>query len=348
MSETRDSAPRMAFLIPAFNEGRTINKAIFSLYRAGARPADVYVADDGSTDQTAEIADIMNAQVVTVPNGGKAAAIRRAALHFSLCDRYEWVAIVDADVIVDVCYLVELRRAIRRDPTVALFSGCERAQLHNWLTAWRAVEFAVFNGVYREAQDLARAMIVAPGLCSVWRADVFQTLEFGNGTLTEDIDWTIQMHRRGERVRFVPDAIVHSQNPRTLGAYWRQIQRWHRATWQNVHLHEIGSHAQPIDAVFGGIVIEALVYAVAVALLPVIAWSWGVSYVGWGVVIDQTILLTYTLLVAMRERRMDVIAAFPLFSIPRVLNIVSFARAFLLERRAERKVWTTWISPGRY
>ena len=80
------------------------------------------------------------------------------------------------------------------------------------------------------------------------------------------------------------------------------------------------------------------VFIAFMALLPI----WLVlipRYVGLGLLVDQAILLTYTLLVAIRERRMDVLVAFPLFTIPRTLNMLVFTWAYWAERRQPETRW---------
>jgi cellulose synthase/poly-beta-1,6-N-acetylglucosamine synthase-like glycosyltransferase len=66
---------RVSFLIPAFNEARTIGEVID---RIGALELEsqVIVVDDGSTDGTADIAEAKGALVVRQRNQGKGAAIR--------------------------------------------------------------------------------------------------------------------------------------------------------------------------------------------------------------------------------------------------------------------------------
>lgn len=334
----------LAVLIPAYNEARNIASAVWSCYQAGLSGRDIYVCDDGSTDETAAIAGAMNVQVVMLPNGGKASAIHRGLLHFTIFDRYDWVTILDADCRVAPSYFEELRRVIRTDPSVALISGNQRSQRHNWLTAWRAVEHAVCGGVYREAQHWLGAIVVVPGLCSTFRTAVFRTLDFGRGTLVEDMDWTIQLQRQGERIVYAPNAHVYSQDPRTLHDYIGQILRWYQGTWQVIRLHRLGTRAERIDAETWGLTAENLLYGAFIILLPL--WVWLIpKWVGWGFAFDQTILLTYTLLVAARERRTDVLKAFPLFCIPRLLNIALFPWAYLTERRRPE---TKWFSVARY
>ena len=65
--------PRISALIPAHNEGPRIGPVV----RAAAAHLPVLVVDDGSTDDTAEVAEAAGATVVRQrPNQGKGAALR--------------------------------------------------------------------------------------------------------------------------------------------------------------------------------------------------------------------------------------------------------------------------------
>jgi len=68
---------KVSFLIPAYNEAATIGEV---LERIAGLPLDaqVVVVDDGSTDETAAIAEAAGATVVRQANRGKGAAIRTA------------------------------------------------------------------------------------------------------------------------------------------------------------------------------------------------------------------------------------------------------------------------------
>ncbi|MFU8827331.1 MAG: glycosyltransferase family 2 protein [Brevefilum sp.] len=60
-------------VIPAFNEARFIGSVVLGLKR---RPVEILVVDDGSSDDTAEIARAAGAEVLRLPaNQGKGAAL---------------------------------------------------------------------------------------------------------------------------------------------------------------------------------------------------------------------------------------------------------------------------------
>ena len=89
---------QVTVVVPAYNVAEYIGECLASVLANGGRQCAILVIDDGSTDDTAAVAaralrGVVRAQVVTVPNGGQAAA-RNIGL-----DRCEtpFVTFVDAD-----------------------------------------------------------------------------------------------------------------------------------------------------------------------------------------------------------------------------------------------------------
>jgi glycosyltransferase involved in cell wall biosynthesis len=68
---------KVSFLIPAYNEAATIGEVLERIAKLEL-DAQVIVVDDGSTDDTAAIAEAAGATVVRQQNRGKGAAIRAA------------------------------------------------------------------------------------------------------------------------------------------------------------------------------------------------------------------------------------------------------------------------------
>jgi glycosyltransferase involved in cell wall biosynthesis len=68
---------KVSFLIPAYNEAATIGEVLNRIGQLGL-DAQVIVVDDGSSDETAAIAEAAGATVIRQANAGKGAAIRAA------------------------------------------------------------------------------------------------------------------------------------------------------------------------------------------------------------------------------------------------------------------------------
>jgi glycosyltransferase involved in cell wall biosynthesis len=93
-----DGSPLVSVVVPAFNAAKTISETLRSISQQTYSALEIVVVDDGSTDETADIARRYGAtdarvRVVTKPNGGVASA-RNAGIH---CTKGAFVAFIDAD-----------------------------------------------------------------------------------------------------------------------------------------------------------------------------------------------------------------------------------------------------------
>ena len=86
---------KVSAIIPAYNAADTIARAIYSIIRQSVAVDEIIVVDDGSTDNTAEIAaqTLGGIKIVRQRNGGPSAA-RNAALRIA---KNDLVAFLDSD-----------------------------------------------------------------------------------------------------------------------------------------------------------------------------------------------------------------------------------------------------------
>jgi glycosyltransferase involved in cell wall biosynthesis len=109
---------RVSFLIPAYNEAATIGEVLERI--AGLDlDAQVIVVDDGSSDDTAAIAEAAGATVIRQPNRGKGAAIRTA-----IAEADGDIAVIqDADMEYDPVEVPELIEPIVRGAADVVFGS---------------------------------------------------------------------------------------------------------------------------------------------------------------------------------------------------------------------------------
>ena len=93
-----DGSPLVSVVVPAFNAAKTISDTLRSISQQTYAALEIVVVDDGSTDETAEIArhhgeTDSRVRVITKLNGGVASA-RNAGIH---CTTGAFVAFIDAD-----------------------------------------------------------------------------------------------------------------------------------------------------------------------------------------------------------------------------------------------------------
>jgi len=337
---------KFCILIPAYQEEQGVRRSILSCYKSGMQHEDVYVVDDGSTDETAAVAAHYRAQVLTKANGGKASALEAGIRHFDLVARYDYIGFLDADSMLAVDYVYEMRLAATRFPDAALLTGRPVSQKgkFNFLTALRALDYSIGCGVYREAQHAIGVINVAPGCCSVYKAEVLPLLKWDAGTVTEDMYWTVQLQRLGKQIVYVPDACVMTQDPRTLKDFIGQLLRWDRGTWQVIKAHKLMRVNSALDWYVGSLILEQGLFTLFLLLLPLLVWLYPV-FILLGLCIDQVIVAVYAMMTARRDRRWDVLAAFPSFILLRMLSAFLFSWSYLLELRTAE---TKWFKPERY
>jgi biofilm PGA synthesis N-glycosyltransferase PgaC len=343
-------AAGIAALIPAFNEEPVMEGTIQALLTAGCPARDIYVVDDRSTDRTAEIARRMAVHVFTVPvNGGKARAQAAALTYFGLHDRYGWVLFLDGDTKVDPNFMDEMRRAAWRRPDVALFVGQVRSVRNTHLfSALRAMEYAFGHDLIKQGQSNCRVILVSPGCASMYRTQVLKQLHIDHSTLAEDMDLTIQAHRQGELISYVPTAIVNTQDPSTFKDYYKQILRWDRGFWQIVKKHQVfnpRARKQLLDLYVMFLIADALFFNKLI--------------IGGGIALAQPALLPYAFAAdffislcvasygACRTRRLDVLYKFPAYYWMSYVNYYAFLSA-MLDIVFLRRTKLNWNKVKRY
>jgi biofilm PGA synthesis N-glycosyltransferase PgaC len=258
----------LAVLIPAYNESDIIENTIKAL-RKILPAGDIYIVDDGSNDGTADIANKIVKNVVCTPNHGKAHALNFGIKHFELTKKYKYILFMDADTYPDKNFLKFTYKNFRCDRyrRIACVVGRVKGFGTNWITRYRQWEYLISHYVHKRAQSNLGSILVAPGCATVYRSSVFDKLKFPSGTLTEDMDFTFQLHRSGfKKIIFEDKAIVYTQDPKTLKDFIKQLHRWYTGFWQVVKKHDIPWQGQILDLEVSVLALEGLYNGLIVIL----------------------------------------------------------------------------------
>jgi len=339
---------RLCVILPGKNEALVIARTIQSVVDAGVPGSDIYVIDDGSTDGTSEIASsFIGVNVLrNETNVGKSASIARALKHCDLGTHYDIITLMDADTVVSADYYAEAKKGFAK-PDVAVVCGRPMSTPYNWLTAYRCLGYFWTHYVYRGAQSNVGVINVAPGCASSYRSDVFLKLDWNKDTLVEDMDVTIQVHRKKlGRVIYCPTAKVYTQDPRTLRDYTRQMNRWYTGTWQIAIKYGMLRSWSRVDCEFKLLMGEGLLFSIFVVSVPLLAiFSLRRSLTI--LAVDTTLTVLIALCCGVADRRADVIVASPLYSLMKFIDcgvlLVSFWRT-IVRRQQEHD----WFSVKRY
>lgn len=232
-----DVLPRLAVVVPAYNEAVGIERTVRSLAGSDYPSFEVVVVDDGSTDETASIVadlDVPGVRLVRQDNAGKAAALS-AGIEMTSAPI---VVMVDGDTLFEAKTLRHLVAPLA-DPAVGAVSGNTKVgNRRSLLGRWQHIEYVMGFNLDRRMYEVLQCTPTVPGAIGAFRREAL--LDVGGvpgDTLAEDTDLTLAIGRAGWRVVYAADARAWTEAPATLGALWRQRYRWSFGTMQAVFKH---------------------------------------------------------------------------------------------------------------
>lgn len=352
--ETSNLKPKkrqLALVLPAHNEEVVIAATVRSALAAGQDPQDIFVVSDGSIDATVLIAlsQLPWYNVFAQPQGGKAMAIANGIKHFNIENRYEWVHIADADGVFSESYFQQLKARLNNSFVAA--TGHVQSLKGGWISKYRTYEYTIGLEIMRRIQNFLGVIPVIPGATCILRTDIIKDLDFTVSSLTEDMDLTIQIHRkRLGRIAFIPQAKAFTQDPKDFHDYYKQLTRWYRGAWQVMSRHKLGLRPHKVDAYMGYMIIEEIVLLLEITVLPLVAW-WGQNYGPLALMFlnDLVIFFAFTLWAARINRRPDIIAAFPMFYVLRFVNLFVFMKSWyeIVVQHKFTSAAPGWTTAGR-
>src|SRR5207245_6841370 len=139
---------------------------------------------------------------------------------------------------------------------------------------------------------------------------------------------TIHNHRNKLRkIVFQCEAMVSTQDPRTLRDYVKQIYRWDTGTWQVGLKYGMATGLGKIDWEYKLLMGEGLIFAAVFLLLPV----WLLFYpaiASFAVGMDFAVLALLCVVCAACERRGDVLLSLPGYDLLRFMVCSVFFYSF--------------------
>jgi hyaluronan synthase len=315
-------APKIAIVMPAFNEEQAIATSLESLlaveYPAGS--LELVAVNDGSSDETlAEIERVAGAadgrvRVIHFPeNRGKRAAMAAGIRATSA----EIIAFVDSDSVLEPD---ALRKLVRSFADLRVGAVCGHAEVLNthqsWLTKMQAVRYFVAFRIIKAAESVFGAVTCCSGCFSAYRREAIlphlpwwenQTFLGRKSTFGDDRSLT-NCVLRSWQVVYDAEATSHTIVPATLPQFLRQQVRWKRS-WTRESLIVSSfvwrKHPAAAVAVYVGMVLPLIA---PITALRAIVWHPLVEGVGMPVLYlvgIYSMALVYSLTYAVMKRRFD-------------------------------------------
>jgi len=240
--------PRVTVIIPAYNEGAMVEKAMYSV-AASDYPADrleIICIDDGSRDDTWEY--MRRAQVrfpelirtIRFPqNRGK-----REALYVGFTEgKGEIFVTVDSDSVIEAGTLKQIVAPLVQDEGIGAVAGNVKVYNRscNLITRMLWVRFVLAFDFLRAAQSAYGFVFCTPGALSAyckeavlpvldeWRRQSF----LGTAcTIGEDRAFTNLILRRGYQTVYQRSAVVFTTVPHTYRGMCKMLLRWDRSNFR--------------------------------------------------------------------------------------------------------------------
>lgn len=209
--------PSISVVVPAYNAAHSITACMTALGRqCGNLTYEIIVVDDGSSDNTAELAEAGGARVVRKQRGRPAAA-RNAGIAAASGDI---VCFTDADCEPADNWLHELALPCLRDSDIAGGKG-------TYATRQREIAARFVQLEYEDKYDLLdkqETIDFIDTYSAVYRRDVLLANDGFDEQFPylEDQELSFRLAARGYKMVFLPTAVVHHLHSDSLSAYIRK------------------------------------------------------------------------------------------------------------------------------
>jgi 1,2-diacylglycerol 3-beta-glucosyltransferase len=232
-ADSVSSRKRFIILIPAHNEETLLPQLLANLNELDYTQDDyaVHVVADNCTDRTAELARQAGAIVHERFHDtlkGKGYALQWALQNiWDSGAPHDAIVILDADSIVSRNFLAVMSVRLVHGERVIQAYYAVRNPDQSWGVSLRYAALAVLHYLRPQGRMVLGGSAGLKGNGMVFAAEVLRQHPW-SASLTEDIEYHMQLILSGERVTFAPDAVVWAEMPGSLRDSHTQNVRWER------------------------------------------------------------------------------------------------------------------------
>lgn len=223
---------RFAALICARNEERVIGQLIDSLKRQNypAECLDIFVVADNCSDDTAGVARRAGAHVFTRADEtrvGKGYALKFAVdrLHEQYPDKFDALAIFDADNLVDEDFFWSVNRALCDDADVVIGNRMAKNPYDTWVSGCYAIFWNIAMRLFDESRNKAGLSCFVHGTGFVTRMELIKN-GWETTSIAEDGEFAVIHKCAGRRIVYIAEAEYYDEQPTLLKHFVMQFYRW--------------------------------------------------------------------------------------------------------------------------
>ncbi|HZO87540.1 MAG TPA: glycosyltransferase family 2 protein [Chthonomonadaceae bacterium] len=220
LASDRDNGPVVSVVIPCYNQARYLDQAIDSLLAQTYRHVEIIVVDDGSPDNTHEVAARYGDRVryVRKENFGLPAAVNTGILHAT----GEFLIYLDADDYLWPDMIARLVNAAQEHPGAAVYHGdCQYVDSNRNEMSWRRTRSLPDDAFHH----LLKGNYFACH-CLIFRRSILANAGLFDPTLRSNEDWDlwIRIALAGGKFVSVPGAVgCYRQYPGSMSKNYERM-----------------------------------------------------------------------------------------------------------------------------
>jgi hyaluronan synthase len=240
--------PPVTVLIPAYNEGAMVEKALYSV-AAADYPKDlleIICIDDGSRDDTwnyIQRARQRHPHLIRAIHFPKNRGKREALYVGFNKGRGDYFITVDSDSVIEPDTLKQILAPLRQNPKIGAVAGNVKVynRTANLLTRMVWVRFVLSFDFLRASQSMYGFVFCTPGALSAYRREAImpvldewrqQTFLGVRCTIGEDRAFTNLVLRQGYDTVYQRSAVVYTTVPEHYRGLSRMFLRWDRSNFR--------------------------------------------------------------------------------------------------------------------
>jgi cellulose synthase/poly-beta-1,6-N-acetylglucosamine synthase-like glycosyltransferase len=222
---------RFALVVAARNESAVIGNLIISLQQQNYPKDlyDIYVAPNNCTDNTRQIAISHGAKIFD-PKGDIRSKGNVLSQFVKMCmkeKKYDAICVFDADNIVHPEFLQKMNNEKLAGAHIAQGFKNSKNPADSAVAASFSIYYWIIGRFYNASREALGLSSFITGSGFMVTISFFEKIGGWNTrTITEDYEFSAQCVLAGERVHYVPDAIVYDEQPLTFEQSWKQRRRW--------------------------------------------------------------------------------------------------------------------------
>ncbi|MDD5191855.1 MAG: glycosyltransferase [Candidatus Nanoarchaeia archaeon] len=266
----------VSFVVPAYNEEKTIEDTIKNIFNVDYDMLEVIVVNDGSTDNTKKIIEKLMKEypklklINNIKNLGNAARSQNVGLKHA---KGEIIAVVDADSYPSKDSVSKMLGFFNDEKVGAVTCPVIARNTNRFIEKLQAIEYKMIS-LTRKLLDYVDAIYVTPGPLALYRKKVLVEIGgFDENNMTQDIEATWHLTYNGWMRRMCLSASVSSTVPNKLKAWFRQRRRWNVGGLQCIQKYR-KSLFDPKKGMLGFFIIPFFILSTFLGLLGLSIFSY--------------------------------------------------------------------------